>query len=213
MKKITEFVDEFKATALASVRTMEDARRELSEWLMKAVPTQMKVTLHLATTQDENDELDSAIQELIEELDYMEMGKFLIGSLNEKTLGQLIDDVSVIVNNLHTEITSMKAELDGISTDTLFWAFYKPTCPKCGCTTDPTDSYCHTCGEKLTPMKEYEAPETIDCVKCDCGRAYDKNWAFCPACGKENVSREEPKKITPFCEHYARELRDYRRGE
>lgn len=210
MKKLTEFVDEFKATALASVRTMEDAKRELSEWLMKAVPTQMKVTLHLATTQDENDELDSAIQELIEELEYMEMGKFLIANFNEKTLSSLIDDVSVIVNNLHAEITSMKAELDGISFDTLFWAFYKPTCSNCGTSVEPDDNYCHVCCQRLNPMKEYVAPETIECVKCECGRTYDQSWACCPSCGKGNSHREELKKITPFCEHYARELRDYR---
>jgi len=212
MKKLTEYVNEFKATALASINVMESAKRELSEWLMKALPLQLKIELHLATTQEELDELDAAIQELIEELDYMEMGKFLIANFSEKTLKDLIDDVGNIVQNLHDEIASMKPELDGISTDTLFWAFYKPTCSNCGTTIDPSDNYCHTCCQRLTPMKEYVAPETIECTRCECGRSYDKNWACCPSCGRENASREKPK-ISPMCEHYAHELRDYRRGE
>ena len=191
MKKLTDYVNEFKATALASINVMEEAKRELSEWLMKAVPLQLKIELHLATTQEELDELDAAIQCLIEELDYTEMGKFLIANLSEKTLKELIDDVGNIVNNLHDAISSAKSELTEISADTLFWAIYKPTCSKCGCTTEPSDSYCHTCGEMLAPVKEYTAPETIECVKCGCGRTYDKNWAFCPSCGKANAGREQ----------------------
>lgn len=205
MKKITEFVDEFKATALASVRVMEDAKKELSVWLMKAVPTQMKLDLHLATTAEETDELNATVHELIEELDYQELGKFLIGSLNEKTLKELIADVSAIVNNLHDEIVSMKSELADISTDTLFWAFYKPTCSNCGATVDPSDNYCHTCNNRLSPMKEYETPETIECTRCECGRSFNKNWGFCPACGKANAEREQPK-LTPLIAHYKDEL-------
>lgn len=212
MKKLTEYVNEFKATALASINVMEAAKRELSEWLMKALPAQLKIELHLATTQEELDELDATIQELIEELDYMEMGKFLIANFSEKTLKDLIDDVGNIVQNLHDEISSMKPELDSISADTLFWAIYKPTCSNCGATVDPSDNYCHTCNNRLSPIKEYKAPETIECVKCGCGRTYDKNWAFCPSCGKANADREQPK-LTPLIAHYKDELAKCKDGQ